>query len=98
MAGQKALGNAQDRAKRQRDYAIAITGLIYILNIVDAVVDAHLYESRHDPDLVLNHRLFRISMATAHQNRIQFKLQILKDNTPAEVLRIRCRLKNKKII
>ncbi len=48
----RALGNAQDRAKRQRDYAIAITGLIYILNIVDAVVDAHLYESRHDPDLV----------------------------------------------
>lgn len=49
-----ALGNAQDRAKRQRDYAIAFTALIYILNIVDAVVDAHLYESRHDPDLSLN--------------------------------------------
>jgi len=48
-----ALGNAQDRAKRQRDYAIAITGLIYILNIVDAVVDAHLYEGRKDPDLSL---------------------------------------------
>lgn len=46
-----ALGNTQDRAKRQRDYAIAITGLIYILNIVDAVVDAHLYEGRKDPDL-----------------------------------------------
>jgi hypothetical protein len=46
-----ALGNAQDRAKRQRDYAIAGTALIYILNIVDAVVDAHLYESRKDPDL-----------------------------------------------
>lgn len=46
-----ALGNAQDRSKRQRDYAIAITGLIYILNIVDAVVDAHLYEGRKDPDL-----------------------------------------------
>jgi hypothetical protein len=46
-----ALGNAQDRSKRQRDYAIAITGLIYILNIVDAVVDAQLYEPRHDPDL-----------------------------------------------
>lgn len=46
-----ALGNAQDRSKRQRDYAIAATALIYILNIVDAVVDAHLYESRHDPDL-----------------------------------------------
>jgi len=48
-----ALGNAQDRIKRQRDYAIAITGLIYILNIVDAVVDAHLYEGRKDPDLSL---------------------------------------------
>lgn len=46
-----ALGNAQDRSKRQRDYAIAISGLIYILNIVDAVVDAHLYEGRKDPDL-----------------------------------------------
>ncbi len=47
------LGNSQDRAKRQRDYAIAITGLIYILNIVDAVVDAHLYEGKHDPDLAV---------------------------------------------
>ena len=45
------LGNSQDSAKRYRDYAIAITGLVYILNIVDAVVDAHLYEGRHDPDL-----------------------------------------------
>jgi len=47
------LGNAQDRFKRQRDYAIGIAGLIYILNIVDAVVDAHLFEGRNDPDLAL---------------------------------------------
>lgn len=47
------LGNAQDRSKRQRDYAIGITGLIYILNIIDAVVDAQLYEGRHDPDLAI---------------------------------------------
>lgn len=47
------LGRTQDRAKRQRDYAIAITGLVYVLGIVDAVVDAHLYEGRHDPDLTL---------------------------------------------
>lgn len=47
------LGNAQDSSKRQRDYAIGITGLIYILNIMDAVVDAHLYEGRHDPDLAI---------------------------------------------
>jgi hypothetical protein len=47
------LGNVQDKAKRYRDYAIAITGVIYILNIVDAVVDAHLYEQRKDPDLAI---------------------------------------------
>lgn len=47
------LGNAQDTSKRQRDYAIGISALIYILNIVDAVVDAHLYEGRHDPDLAV---------------------------------------------
>lgn len=47
------LGRAQAQAKRQRDYAIAITSLVYILNIMDAVVDAHLYEQRHDPDLAI---------------------------------------------
>ena len=47
------LGHTQDRAKRQRDYAIAVTGLVYILNIVDAVVDAHLYDQKHDPDLAI---------------------------------------------
>ena len=47
------LGNTQDRAKRQRDYAIAITVVLYILNIVDAVVDAHLYDQKKDPDLAI---------------------------------------------
>ncbi|ROI08884.1 hypothetical protein EGI11_05490 [Chryseobacterium sp. H3056] len=47
------LGRTQDRVKRQRDYAIAITSLLYVLNIVDAVVDAHLYEGRKDPDLAV---------------------------------------------
>ncbi len=50
----QALGRTQDRVKRQRDYAIAVTALIYVLNIVDAVVDAHLYEGRQDPDLALS--------------------------------------------
>lgn len=50
----EALGRTQDRMKRQKDYAIAITALVYILNIMDAVVDAHLYEQRHDPDLVIS--------------------------------------------
>ncbi len=49
----EALGRQQDLWKRNRDYAIAATGLIYILNIVDAVVDAHLYEGRNDPDLAV---------------------------------------------
>ena len=48
-----ALGNFQDIRKRQRDYAIAITSLVYLLNIIDAVVDAHLYEGRNDPDLAI---------------------------------------------
>ncbi|MGC4129448.1 MAG: DUF5683 domain-containing protein [Bergeyella sp.] len=49
----EALGRTQDKFKRQRDYSIAVTGLIYVLNIMDAVVDAHLYEGKHDPDLAL---------------------------------------------
>jgi len=47
------LGRTQDKFKRQRDYSIAVTALVYVLNIVDAVVDAHLYDQRHDPDLAI---------------------------------------------
>ena len=47
------LGRTQDKFKRQRDYSIAITGLVYVLNIIDAVVDAHLYDQRNDPDLAI---------------------------------------------
>ena len=50
----EALGRTQDRMKRQRDYSVAITGLVYILNIMDAVVDAHLFDQRNDPDLALS--------------------------------------------
>ncbi len=45
------LGRAQNDRRRDRDYAIAITTLVYILNILDATVDAHLYEVRKDKDL-----------------------------------------------
>lgn len=48
-----ALGRQQDTNKRYRDYWIAITAGVYLLNILDAVVDAHLYEGRRDPDLAL---------------------------------------------
>lgn len=45
------LANIQDDRKRSRDYAIALTALAYILNIIDATVDAHLYGINKDPDL-----------------------------------------------
>lgn len=45
------LANIQDDRKRSRDYAIALTALAYVLNIVDATVDAHLYGIKKDPDL-----------------------------------------------
>jgi hypothetical protein len=45
------LANIQDDRKRTRDYAIALTALAYILNVVDATVDAHLYGIKKDPDL-----------------------------------------------
>lgn len=45
------LANIQDDRKRTRDYAIALTALGYILNILDATVDAHLYGIKKDPDL-----------------------------------------------
>lgn len=45
------LANLQDDRKRSRDYAIALTALAYLLNILDATVDAHLYGINKDPDL-----------------------------------------------
>lgn len=45
------LATIQDDKKRIRDYAIALTALAYILNIVDASVDAHLYGIKKDADL-----------------------------------------------
>lgn len=47
------LATIQDDRKRIRDYAIALTALAYILNIVDATVDAHLYGINKDPELSL---------------------------------------------
>jgi len=47
------LATIQDDRKRTRDYAIALTALVYILNVLDATVDAHLYGMDKDPDLSL---------------------------------------------
>ena len=48
------LGLIQDDMRRNRDYAIALTVVAYALNILDATVDAHLYEVRKDRDLSID--------------------------------------------
>lgn len=48
------LGVYQDEQKRNRDYMVAITALVYILNILDATVDAHLFSTRNDPDMTFS--------------------------------------------
>jgi len=45
-----------DRFKRDRDYWIILAGVFYVLNIVDATVDAHLREFNINEDLSLKVR------------------------------------------
>ena len=53
-----ALQDAQERFQRDRDLALAITIGLYILNIVDANVDAHLKQFNVDDDLALDIKPF----------------------------------------
>jgi hypothetical protein len=50
-ASQATLRAIVDQARRQRDYFLIITGLVYVLQIVDAHVDAHLKEFDLNPKL-----------------------------------------------
>lgn len=43
-----------ERYQRDKHYWIILSGLFYVLNIVDATVDAHLREFNINPDLSLN--------------------------------------------
>ena len=54
----EALQDAQERFQRDRDLALAITIGLYILNIVDANVDAHLKQFNVDDDLALDVKPF----------------------------------------
>lgn len=45
------LARIQDEQRRNRDYAIAASILIYALGVLDATVDAHLYDIRRDREL-----------------------------------------------
>ena len=53
-----ALQNAQESAQRDRDLALAITIGLYVLNIVDANVDAHLKQFNVDEQLALDVKPF----------------------------------------
>ncbi len=58
-----------DDQRRSRDYAILLTALAYVLNILDATVDAHLHPVRQDPDLSL-------SPVIIQQENINFEPQV----------------------
>jgi len=47
------LKSARDLYRRNLDYSYIITGLWYLLNVVDATVDAHLFEFEVSEDLTL---------------------------------------------
>ena len=44
----------KDDARRQRDMFILYSTLVYVMNIVDAIVDAHLWEFSVSDDLSIN--------------------------------------------
>lgn len=48
---QEQLRNIVNKARRERDFMIIIMGLVYVLQIVDAHVDAHLKEFDVNPKL-----------------------------------------------
>ena len=48
------LNSRQTRYRRYRDISIAATALVYILTIIDAYVDAQLFDFDISPDLSLN--------------------------------------------
>jgi len=47
------LEDAQETAKRNKDLSIAVAVLFYLLNIIDANVDAHLRQFNVNNDLTL---------------------------------------------
>lgn len=49
-----ALQNAQERTQEERDLALIITIALYVLNIIDANIDAHLKQYNVSDDLTMN--------------------------------------------
>jgi hypothetical protein len=74
------LHTRSDAFRRDRDYAIAITTLIYLLNIIDAHVDAHLFNfdvsdnlSLHvEPTLIENNYSLRSNPSPGLSLKVSF--------------------------
>lgn len=70
------LATAQDSQRRNRDYAITFTVIAYIVNILDATVDAHLYEIRKDKQLKLNTTTIYDPSTGMHSPGLALKLNL----------------------
>jgi len=65
----------QDQYRQNRDLFIIVTTLVYVLNIVDALVDAHLYYFDVSDDLSLNWQPFyNYSVNTGNTAGLSFRL------------------------
>jgi len=68
------LRTRKDHFRRQRDYNIIFIGLLYVANIIDANVDAHLREFDVNDDLSMN--LSPIVIPTNSFNNLSFGLSL----------------------
>lgn len=69
------LKNRQSTYRRYRDYSILATVVVYALSLIDAYVDAQLFDYDISPDLTLNVEP-QIYMDPQHQQSAELKLAI----------------------
>lgn len=72
---QSTLNNQQSTYRRYRDYSILATVLVYALSLIDAYVDAQLFDYDISPDLTLNVEP-QIYYDMQHQQSAEIKLAI----------------------
>lgn len=70
------LNTLQNYYHRYRDLSVIGAGLLYVLNIVDASVDAHLFTFNVDDDLSFHIQPTLINIAKANQYTTGFSLNI----------------------
>jgi hypothetical protein len=73
----KGYRNAIDKSQRERDLMIIVMGLVYVLQIVDAHVDAHLKEFDLNPRLQVKlEPLLEQDMLIGRQSGISLKIKL----------------------